>query len=50
MIDNFSIIFFGALIIYTAYRAMKLDKMTPWFQIQNEQKKIVLSEEYINKI
>jgi hypothetical protein len=31
MIDNFSIIFFGMLIIYTAYRAVKLDKMVPWF-------------------
>ncbi len=36
MIDNFSIIFFGGLIIYTAYKAIKLDQMIPWFQTKDE--------------
>jgi hypothetical protein len=36
MIDNFSIIFFGLLIIYTAYRAIKLDKILPWFETEEQ--------------
>ena len=36
MIDNFSIIFFGGMIIYTAYKAIKLDQMIPWFQTKDE--------------
>lgn len=32
MIDNFSIIFFGFLIIYFVFKAIKLDKILPWFQ------------------
>ena len=31
MIDNFSIILFGALCVYVAYKAIILDKTVPWF-------------------
>jgi uncharacterized paraquat-inducible protein A len=31
MIDNFAIFIFGALVVYTAFRAVKLDKLIPWF-------------------
>lgn len=31
MIDNFSLMFFSALIVYVVLKAVKLDKMLPWF-------------------
>lgn len=36
MIDNFSIFFFGGLIIYTVFKAIKLDKLIPWFHAPEE--------------
>ena len=36
MIDNAAILFFSTLIVYTVIRAIKLDKLLPWFS-KNEQ-------------
>lgn len=38
MIDNFAIMFFGILIIYFVFRATKLDKISPWFQVNPSDK------------
>lgn len=31
MIDNAAILIFGLLIIYTVFRAVRLDRQRPWF-------------------
>jgi hypothetical protein len=31
MIDNAAILFFSGLIVYTGLRAIKLDRIIPWF-------------------
>lgn len=31
MIDNAALLIFGLLIVYTVFRAIALDKTTPWF-------------------
>ncbi len=37
MIDALSILLFSALIVYTVFRAVKLDKTLPWFTSEDEQ-------------
>ena len=37
MIDNAALLLFGSLIIYTVFRAIKLDKLIPWFSDGNKQ-------------
>ena len=31
MIDNLAILLFSVLIVYTIFRAIRLDKILPWF-------------------
>jgi uncharacterized paraquat-inducible protein A len=37
MIDNAAILLFSTLIIYTVIRAIKLDKLLPWFSKDEQQ-------------
>jgi hypothetical protein len=37
MIDTATILIFSTLIVYTVVRAIKLDKLLPWFSDQDEQ-------------
>lgn len=37
MIDNAAILLFGTLIVYTVFRAIKLDKLLPWFSSDEQQ-------------
>jgi hypothetical protein len=37
MIDNAAILIFSTLIVYTVFRAIKLDKILPWFSAGSEQ-------------
>lgn len=37
MIDNAAIFIFSTLILYTVFRAIKLDKLLPWFSAESEQ-------------
>jgi hypothetical protein len=36
MIDNVSLLLFGLLIIYTVFRAIKLDQLIPWFSAETK--------------
>jgi uncharacterized paraquat-inducible protein A len=36
MIDNVALLLFGLLILYTVFRAIKLDKLLPWFAAVSE--------------
>jgi uncharacterized paraquat-inducible protein A len=36
MIDNVALLLFGLLILYTVFRAIKLDKLLPWFSAASE--------------
>lgn len=36
MIDTVSVLVFSLLIVYAAYRAITLDKQTPWFWGEKE--------------
>lgn len=36
MIDNVALLLFGLLILYTVFRAIKLDKLLPWFAPNTE--------------
>lgn len=36
MIDNAALLLFGLLIVYTVFRAIKLDKLMPWFSADSE--------------
>jgi hypothetical protein len=36
MIDNASILVFGLLVIYIVFRAIKLDKLIPWFSADTQ--------------
>jgi uncharacterized paraquat-inducible protein A len=36
MIDNVSLLVFGLLVIYTVFRAIKLDKLIPWFAAETK--------------
>jgi len=36
MIDNLALLLFGTLILYTVFRAIKLDKLLPWFSADSE--------------
>lgn len=36
MIDNVALLLFGLLILYTVFRAIKLDKLLPWFAANSE--------------
>ena len=38
MIDTVSLLLFSLLIVYTAFRAVILDKKTPWFLEEDEKK------------
>lgn len=31
MIDNLAILIFGSLVVYTAFKAVQMDKIIPWF-------------------
>jgi hypothetical protein len=37
MIDTAAILLFSALIVYTVVRAIKLDKLLPWFSREDQQ-------------
>jgi hypothetical protein len=37
MIDNAAILLFSTLILYTVIRAVKLDKVLPWFSKDEQQ-------------
>lgn len=37
MIDITSLLLFSGLIVYTIFRAIKLDKLLPWFSSDSEQ-------------
>lgn len=37
MIDNLAILIFSSAIVYTVFRAIKLDKVLPWFSADSEQ-------------
>ncbi|WP_198116044.1 hypothetical protein [Massilia rhizosphaerae] len=37
MIDNAAILLFSTLIVYTVIRAIKLDKLLPWFSKDEQQ-------------
>ena len=36
MIDILSLLLFGLLIVYTVFRAIKLDAIIPWFSDESE--------------
>ncbi len=36
MIDNLALLLFGSLVVYTVFRAIKLDKIIPWFSAESE--------------
>lgn len=36
MIDNFAIVLFSSIIVYIVLRAVKLDKVIPWFSSKTE--------------
>jgi hypothetical protein len=36
MIDNASLLVFGLAILYTVFRALRLDKLIPWFAPDSE--------------
>lgn len=36
MIDNASLLVFGLAILYTVFRAIRLDKVIPWFSPDSE--------------
>ncbi len=37
MIDNFAIFLFSVLIVYTVFRAIRLDSIIPWFKADDQQ-------------
>jgi uncharacterized paraquat-inducible protein A len=37
MIDNAAILIFSTLIVYTVIRAIKLDRLLPWFSREEQQ-------------
>jgi uncharacterized paraquat-inducible protein A len=37
MIDNVSLLLFGLLVVYTVFRAIKLDRLIPWFSADSKQ-------------
>jgi hypothetical protein len=37
MIDTVAILLFSSLIVYTVFRAIKLDKLLPWFSANSEE-------------
>lgn len=37
MIDNISLLVFGLLVVYTVFRAIKLDRVIPWFSAETKQ-------------
>lgn len=39
MIDNLSLILFGALMVYVVYKAAALDKTLPWFGLEKKEHK-----------
>jgi uncharacterized paraquat-inducible protein A len=41
MIDNASLLLFGLLVVYTVFRAIKLDKLIPWFSAETKQYQVV---------
>ncbi len=45
MIDNLAILIFGSFIVYTVYKAIQLDKITPWFGEAREKKEHPPKEE-----
>jgi len=36
MIDNLALLIFGSLIVYTVFRAVKLDAIIPWFSTKSK--------------
>ena len=49
MIDNAAIFLFSSLIIYTVFRAVKLDRMLPWFSNRKEASKLPPSKQSLRK-
>lgn len=37
MIDNIAVLLFSTLIVYVVFRAIKLDKLIPWFSTNSEE-------------
>lgn len=37
MIDNLALLIFGSLVVYTVFRAIKLDAVIPWFSTESEE-------------
>lgn len=37
MIDNAALLLFGLLVIYTVFRAIKMDRVIPWFSVETKQ-------------
>lgn len=37
MIDNIAVLIFSTLIVYVVFRAIKLDKLIPWFSTNSEE-------------
>lgn len=44
MIDNVAILVFSALIIYTVYRAIRLDRLLPWFSADSDREAASLED------
>lgn len=44
MIDNAAILLFSTLIVYTVIRAIKLDKLIPWFSDREPQQSLPLKK------
>jgi len=40
MIDNVAILMFSSLIVYTVFRAVKLDRLLPWFSAKDERQQL----------
>ena len=36
MVDNVSLLLFGLLVVYTVFRAIKLDGLIPWFSAETK--------------
>lgn len=45
MIDNAALLLFGFLIVYTVFRAIKLDRLIPWFSTDSRQEEPAVTSE-----
>jgi len=46
MIDTAAILLFSSLILYTVIRAIKLDKLLPWFSREDQQPPAPVKKKY----